>query len=355
MIKMKSFLILLVVALYCLCFFNKATAQNGQVFAAVKKGSNWGYIDTLGKLQIPFNLEKANNFSEGVANVKYGKQWGYIDKKGTLKLKPFFIYANPFHDGRALVSYYDPVDSANYVGYINKAGYMFTMLAIYETGSHYNDGYVKIRSRSKVGLRFGYKDTLDSFVIKPAYDDAGDFYEGKAAVKSGDKWGFIDQKNKMVVNPQYDDAYHFQEGLAYVSLGKSTSFIDSKGEKAFTVDFEEVDVLVQDGMICFRSNGKIGFMNPKGKVVIKPLFLGKTLTRFKDGLAPIQGDNGKYGYIDKKGNFVIKPQFDEAQFFSNNYAAVKQNGKFGYIDKKGNWVIKPEYDDAYEFESADFY
>src|SRR6185437_220969 len=121
MIKMKSFLAYLLVASFYLPFINIAAAQNGQVFAAVKKGNNWGYIDIYGKLQIPFNLEKANSFSEGLANIKYANHWGYIDKKGNLKLKPSFIRANPFHDGRALVSYFDPVDSANYVGYINKA------------------------------------------------------------------------------------------------------------------------------------------------------------------------------------------------------------------------------------------
>jgi hypothetical protein len=96
-------------------------------------------------------------------------------------------------------------------------------------------------------------------------------------------------------------------------------------------------------------------MNTKGKVVIEPKFSGNTLTRFKDGLAPIQGDNGKYGYINKRGKFVIEPQFDEAQFFYNDFAAVKLNGKYGFIDRKGNVIVKPEYDEVLEFEPTDVY
>jgi len=355
MIKIKTFLVLFFVTITFLSFPFKAISQAGQVFAAVKKGNKWGFIDTVGKVQIPFNLEKEGSFRQGVANVKYGKEWGYIDKKGTLILKPRLLSANPFHDGRALVSYFDPKDSLRYRGYINKFGYMITVLANNEKGNDYNDGYARICSQTKTGLLFGFKDSLDSFAIKAAYEDAGDFHEGMAAVKSGGKWGFIDQKNNLLVHPQFDDAYHFQEGMAYVSQGSNTSFINSKGEKVFTVGFDEVDVLVQDGMICFRDHGKIGFMNARGKVVIKPVFTAKTLTRFKDGLAPIQADDGKYGYINKKGEFVIKPQFEDAQFFFNNYAVVKQDGKYGFINKKGRWVIKPEYDDAYEFEPADFY
>ncbi len=356
MIKTNSFLFSLLVFGTCILFPHKALSQNGEVFAAVKQGTNWGYIDTTGKVRIPFNLEREGNFCEGLASVKYGQNWGYIDKKGTLKLKPIFISANPFSDGRALVSYFDPKDSFKYHGYVNRSGYMVTVIQTWEASSDdYHDGLVKIRSKTNTGIQFGFKDSLDSFAIKPQYDDAGSFYEGKAAVRIGTKWGFIDEKNNTLVSPQFDDVYHFQDGLAYANVGTSTSYINSKGERVFTVDYDEVDVLAQDGMICFRTNGKVGFMNYAGKVVIKPDFTSKTLTRFKDGLAPIQGENGKYGYIDKKGHFVIQPQFDDAQFFFNNYAAVKQNGKYGYIDRKGNWTVKPEYDDAFEFESAEYH
>jgi hypothetical protein len=356
MTKTNSFLATLVVISICILFPYKAISQNGEVFAAVKQGSSWGYIDTTGKVRIPFNMEREGSFHEGFANVKYGKDWGFIDKKGTLRLKPFFLSANPFYDGRALVSYYDPKDSIKYRGYINRKGYMITILQNWEMSTDdYHDGFIKIKSKTNTGVQFGFKDSLDSFVIKPQYDDAGAFYEGKATVKLNGKWGFIDRKNNILVPPQYDDVYHFQDGLAYTNTGTTTSYINSKGKKLFTVNYDEVDVLAQNGMICFRTNGKVGFMNYEGKVVIKPDFASKTLTRFKDGLAPIQGDNGKYGYIDKKGNFVIQPQFDDAQFFFNNYASVKQNGKYGFIDKKGNWIIKPEYDDSYEFESAEYF
>jgi len=355
---MKNFKLLFFNCLLCISTWSipyYAVAQNGQVYAAVSKAGKWGYIDTTGTVQIPFNLDNAGSFSEGLANVKYGKYWGYIDKKGTFRFKPRFLAANPFHDGRALISYFDPKDSVNYRGYINRLGYLIIVLQNFEKGFDYNDGYGRVLSRTQAGLQYGYKDSLDSFAIKPMFDDAQDFYEGKAAVKIAGHWGFIDMKNHNITVSQYDDAYRFENGLAYVSQGDKVSFINAKGETVFKVPYEEVDVLAQDEMISFRDKGKIGFLDIKGRVVINPEFSGNTLTRFKDGLAPIQGDNGKYGYINKKGKFVIQPQFDEAMFFYNNFAAVKINGKYGFIDRKGNIVIKPEYDEVYEFEPADLY
>ena len=58
---------------------------------------------------------------------------------------------------------------------------------------------------------------------------------------------------------------------------------------------------------------------------------------FSDGLARVK-QNGKYGYIDKNGKMVIQPQFNDARNFSDGLAMVRQNGKYRYIDKSGNMI-----------------
>ena len=96
MIKINSFLFLPIVIIAYLLLPSKVSAQNGEVFAAVKKGNNWGYIDTTGKVRIPFNMEKEGSFQEGIANVKYGNYWGYIDKKGNWVVQPQYDNAFEF-------------------------------------------------------------------------------------------------------------------------------------------------------------------------------------------------------------------------------------------------------------------
>jgi hypothetical protein len=49
--------------------------------------------------------------------------------------------------------------------------------------------------------------------------------------------------------------------------------------------------------------------------------------------------NGKYGYIDKTGKIVIKPQFDKAYDFSEGLASISLNGKWGFIDNTGKIAI----------------
>ncbi len=57
----------------------------------------------------------------------------------------------------------------------------------------------------------------------------------------------------------------------------------------------------------------------------------------------VQSKNGKYGFVNSKGKFIIKPIFDEVTEFENNLSIVKYNDKWGVIDLHGKTVIEPEY------------
>ena len=67
-----------------------------------------------------------------------------------------------------------------------------------------------------------------------------------------------------------------------------------------------------------------------------------------DGLARIER-NGKYGFIDKAGKVVIPLNYDDTWYFTEGLAAVKQNGKYGFIDNTGKVVIPLKYDKADSF------
>lgn len=90
-----------------------------------------------------------------------------------------------------------------------------------------------------------------------------------------------------------------------------------------------------------RQNGKNGYINSKGEVVIQPQF-AFTLP-FSEGLAAVCIGSGKCGYIDETGNFAINPQFDSALRFSESLAAVVVGDKLGYIDRNGKYVINPQF------------
>ncbi len=62
----------------------------------------------------------------------------------------------------------------------------------------------------------------------------------------------------------------------------------------------------------------------------------------------------KYGYIDQKGKTIIKPQFSNAGNFHEGLAAAQnsQTGLWGYIDPSGKYVIEPKYGGVSNFSEG---
>ena len=52
--------------------------------------------------------------------------------------------------------------------------------------------------------------------------------------------------------------------------------------------------------------------------------------RFRDGLARVS-KNGKYGFIDETGQVVVPVEYNSATFFSEGLAWVQKNGKWGIL------------------------
>jgi len=107
------------------------------------------------------------------------------------------------------------------------------------------------------------------------------------------------------------------------------------------------------------------YINTTGKVVIRPFIYDNGQDYFSEGLARFTW-NGKFGYFDESGKVVIEAQFDFAAPFSEGMAAVCQSctlqqegehrfyqgGKWGFIDHRGNPVIPFHYDMAHSFENG---
>jgi len=316
--------------------------QNQEKLRPVVVGSLVGYQDENGKIVIEPQFDAAKKFSEGLAAVKAGKKfggdwegrWGYIDEKGDWAIKPNFTGAGSFSEGLA-----------------------------------------PARELKKELLR---TECLGTAIIQHYRWISG-------------KWGYIDKKGKWKIKPKYDRASMFSNGKAivegdssfmnqsYNSLSKAYFYIDGKGNeiKLYFHDYEAIrfsfleDMTIEDirnksqpagllgehntppkyfdpntgmlseGLQAVKIDEKWGYQDTKRKVVINPQFDGAA--PFFEGLAAVN-INGKWGYIDKSGKIIINHQFDGAAPFFEGLAAVKIGEKWGYIDKSGKIIINPQFD-----------
>lgn len=90
------------------------------------------------------------------------------------------------------------------------------------------------------------------------------------------------------------------------------------------------------------SNGKYGYMNAQGKLIIPAIY--SEVGPFQDGLAVVSKEE-LFGIIDKKNQLIIDFQYDEVSEFVKNRAIVRQGEKYGVINRSGKWVFPLEFDD----------
>ncbi len=72
-------------------------------------------------------------------------------------------------------------------------------------------------------------------------------------------------------------------------------------------------------------------------LALAALLAGPSAALAAKQLYPIAVD-GKYGYIDAKGKVVVEPQYDEAHAFREGYASVRVGAAWHFIDAKGTQV-----------------
>jgi WG containing repeat len=109
-------------------------------------------------------------------------------------------------------------------------------------------------------------------------------------------------------------------------------------------------------------NGKPGFIDQIGKVIIQPNTDWFSSTpegkHFVEGFEPAQTrgrpgmTNGlKWDYLNTEGKFAIAPQFTLTTPFSEGLAAVRDRF-YGYVDHTGKFVIQPQFEEAYGFSEG---
>jgi len=117
---------------------------------------------------------------------------------------------------------------------------------------------------------------------------------------------------------------------------------------------EQVDLSTQQVAVPspFEENGKWGYLNGSGQVVITPRYM-MAGDFSAEGLAAV-ADQQKWVYIDRMGRTVIEPYiFDNGpDYFAEDLARFIHDGKFGFFDKTGRVVIDPQFDFARPFSGG---
>ena len=91
------------------------------------------------------------------------------------------------------------------------------------------------------------------------------------------------------------------------------------------------------------------FLDYSGKMISEETF--QDANDFSEGFAAVEKEE-KWGFINTSGKIVITCQYDNVTEFHEGIAAVEADGKWHYIDQRGKSVFEEEYEAALYFSEG---
>lgn len=208
----------------------------------------------------------------------------------------------------------------------------------YDGIGSFGEHYIQVQKNNKWGL---FNTMTCEEEIPCEYDERENNFmfnsdEGYAVVKKDGLYGFVDHNNQIVIACSFCYAEPFSEETAIVKTSGKTGCHYQSRYYRYPSRTEQIE------------DGTWGLVNLRGELIADGY---EDIKEFNDGLAAAK-KNGKWGYIDKKGKVVIPFRFVKAKSFSDGLAAVAFKIRYGYIDRHNNTIIPFKYIEAGDFQEG---
>lgn len=344
--------------------------------ALTREGLKVGYISTEGNLLKP-QWDQAYQFKNGVSVVELNGQFGLIDKAGKyivpLGKYKYIQYTLPYTDGFVRVSNNPSFDTGNVWGLVDTTTGKEILKPEYYRIEPFSDGLALVGKRGDLDGgnekdKYGYIDRTGKFIIPLKFQIAGDFTEGvaPARVEQQGKYGYIDKTGKFVITPQWTGASSFEDSYSIIENGMLLGFAHRSGRVIMKpCMFPLSPYWIHEGKLYMLDENKLHTYDSTGKHTAVPFpivthkdgFSALSFYGFHDGLARI-ASNGKYGYINKKGDIVVPLKWDYALDFDNGIAHVQlydTNGNVtetNLINTNGDLLYKEDHAVYFEFHDG---
>ena len=265
-----------------------------------------------------------------------------------------------------------PIQQDGKWGYINRSGEV-VIKPQFDSAEPFAEGRALVRypprkkplkpgeKNAELVAGLGFIDHTGKVVIEldnPLHLNGESFSEGLTKFWTwdpgkGNVYGYVDTTGKVVIKARFTDAYSFADGLAAVCIEwQKCGFINKAGDFVIEPKYRVAHSFREGLALAGFEYQRIGFVNKSGEMVIEPQFGNLMGTGFSEGLSVVAFEWGKFGYINTEGAIVIPMQFEMAQPFFDGLAAVRVDSKWGYIDKTGKFVIEPQFKGAGPFSEG---
>jgi hypothetical protein len=318
------------------------------VLVPAKYNDKYGVINSKGKWLIEPKFDSINNFYNGFADTYKNGKHGLINTEGKLVIDYKYDFIGSVENDRALVK------TDNHYNFADLEGNLISKTPLSDAEDFSEElASVQFNENGK----WGYLDINGNLKIDTLFSLAYEFKNGIAEVEIETTDTTTVNSNYILLEPKFyhckiDKSGNIIDTIKYVikkrrfpligsantnTLGK----LNSRGDTIMKKKYRSFGY-PQGKYMWFNTGEKYGLADTIGNILIKPIY--DELTYFSNNGLAVAKRNGKYGFINNVGEVVIDFIFEDAKGFKYDLAPVKINGKWGFINSKGNFKIKPKYE-----------
>lgn len=337
----------------------------------VQKDSKYGLINLSGKEIVPVEYDEIKTVL-GIKNafkVKKDNKYGIVDSDGKNVLEPQYTDIEALgEDNKAGYIVKDESGKYGIVDYSNNKVldikydsiqkiYGNDMYVVTVSGKQklikkdgtdiLTTGFTEIKqilsSQENAVIytksnKYGVMNTSGEILLEPSYDSLKETKAGIFIAKKDGKYGIINLSKEEKVPFQYEQITYNKIADIYVleDSNFNSTVLNSNLETKLTGILVDLDTI--KGYIKMRVNDEYKYYNLKFEEK-KEIDIFPSRTMF------LSKKDGKYGFVDKNGKVIVDYIYDDATEQNDyGYAGIKKDGKWGSIDSKGNVVQQPTYD-----------
>ncbi len=267
---------------------------------------------------------------------------------------------NEFNNGFAIVY------KGNTPYLLNKNNDLFD-LSEYDYISDTFGEYMVVGNYKNKTLKYGYIDNSGNVAIKPQYDRAYPYSEGRAVVVKDNKYIIIDKdNNELYTLPEgYSSYSSFKNGYLIIEKDCKYTFLNDKYEICPLL-FDSVENFNEGYALVINNNNNVlsyNYINEKYELIFtNELNEYDFADSFYDGYARIGryvGDTYYYSYINPKGELLTDEDgFDKfliAENFSSNHALCYNGVYYTTVGRKFRYSLRFLDNTGKYYDYNDFY
>ena len=312
------------------CDYDEITALKGVTNnLLVKKDGKVGLVNEKGQTIVNTEYKDIKTLKEGYKNeyiiVNDNNQYGIISTTGTLIIEPKYEDVKYLNNSEMFA-----IKDAGVWKLINKDNQILI------DGGY--DNIIEAKGENVVvekGGKYGVVTTKNEEKIPVEYEQIKYTFSIYYIAKTGGKYGIINLNNEQVKDFNYINMDYVEKGdfiQADVSDTETVIFDNNLSEKISGIVSE---INQEKGYIKVYTNNEYKYYNFKFEekkssdiLTSNNLFLSK-----KDG---------KYGYVNKEGKVIVDYIYEDGtEQNSCGFAAVKKDGVWGSINKVGAVELEP--------------